>query len=103
MIYEQRTYQIHPGKAPDFLELYEEEGLEIATRHAILAGCWVSDSGALNTITFLWAYQDHGHRSTQRAKLDADPAWRDFVPKILPLMAHQECILLKPATFSPLV
>lgn len=103
MIYEQRTYQTHPGKAPDFLQLYEEEGLKIITRHALLAGCWVNDSGALDLVTFLWAYKDHGHRSDQNAKLDADPDWRAFVPKVLPLVAHRECVVLKPAVFSPLI
>jgi len=102
MIYEQRTYRITPGKAPEFLKLYEAEGLHIISQYAKLAGCWVSDSGVLNAVTFLWAYEDYGHRSAQRAKLGADSEWQGFVPKILPYLVHQESIFLQPAAFSPL-
>lgn len=103
MIYEQQTYRTLPGRAPDFLQLYEEEGLRIITRHATLAGCWISDSGAMDTVTFLWAFKDHGHRGDQHAKLAVDPDWTDFLPKVLPLVAHREVTLLQPAEFSPLI
>ena len=102
MIYEQRTYQISAGKAPEFLKLYEAEGLHIITKYAGLRGCWISESGTLNAVVFLWAYENFGHRSEQRAKLGADPEWQAFVPKILPYLVHQESVFLNPAAFSPL-
>jgi hypothetical protein len=34
MIYEQRTYQVHAGKAADFLKTCEANGLGIITRCA---------------------------------------------------------------------
>lgn len=102
MIFEQRTYQIQAGKAPEFLKLYEAEGLAIITRYAGLKGCWVKESGVLNSVVFLWAYDDFGHRTAQRAKLGADPAWQAFVPKILPYLVHQESVFLNPVGFSPL-
>lgn len=102
MIYEQRTYRITAGKAPEFLRIYEAEGLEIITRYATLIGCWITDSGPLNSVEFIWAYDDYGHRSAQRAKLGADLAWQAFVPKILPYLDYQESIFLTPAAFSPL-
>lgn len=102
MIFEQRTYQIQPGKAPEFLKFYETHGLPIISRYAALKGCWVKESGVLNSVVFLWAYDSFGHRSEQRAKLGADATWQAFVPTMLPYLVHQESIFLTPAAFSPL-
>jgi len=102
MIYEHRTYRVSAGKAPEFLKLYESEGLHIITRYAHLTGCWATESGTLNSVVFLWAYEDLGHRTEQRAKLAADPEWQAFVPRILPYLEHQESYFLNPAAFSPL-
>ncbi len=102
MIYEKRTYRITAGKAAEFLKVYEAEGLGIITRYAKLTGCWVADSGPLNSVVFLWAYDDYGHRTAQRARLAADPDWQVFIPKILPYLEYQESLFLLPAAFSPL-
>jgi hypothetical protein len=102
MIYEHRTYRVSAGKAAEFLRLYEGDGLHIITRYAKLAGCWTTESGTLNSIIFLWAYNDLGHRTEQRAKLGADTEWQAFVPKILPYLEYQESFFLTPAPFSPL-
>lgn len=102
MILEMRTYQVHPGKAPEFLKVYERHGLSIITRYANLVGCWNKDSGTLNAIVFLWAYDDYGHRQAQRAKLAADVEWQAFVPTILPYLVHQESVFLSPVAFSPI-
>jgi hypothetical protein len=63
MIYEMRTYEVPPGKAPEFLKFYEQHGLAIISRYAKLAGCWTKESGTLNSVVFLWGYEDFGHRS----------------------------------------
>jgi hypothetical protein len=102
MIYEHRTYRVQPGTAPEFLKIYEESCLGIITRYAKLVGCWVTDAGTLNSVVFVWAYDDYGHRTTQRAKLGADPEWQAAVRAILPFLAHQESMFLVPAPFSPL-
>ena len=102
MICEQRTYRVQPGQAAAFLAFYEKNGLGIITRYARLLGCWTADSGTLNSVVFLWAYDDYGHRSAQRAKLASDPEWQAFIPTMLPFLVHQESIFLAPASFSPL-
>jgi hypothetical protein len=102
MIFEQRTYQVQPGKAAEFLKLYESEGLPLISRYARLKGCWVKESGVLNSVVFLWSYDDFGHRTAQRAKLGADTEWLAFVPKMLPYLVHQESVFLTPAPFSPM-
>jgi len=102
MIYELRTYQVQAGKAPEFLKIYEANGLGIITKYAKLIGTWNKESGVINSIVFLWSYESFGHRSEQRAKLGANKEWQAFVPTILPFLVHQESIFLNPASFSPL-
>ena len=67
MIYEMRTYQVQPGKAGEFLKLYQEQGLHLISRYAKLIGCWTQESGVLNSVVFLWAYDDLGHRAALSA------------------------------------
>jgi hypothetical protein len=102
MIYEMRTYEVPPGKAPEFLKFYEQNGLAIISRYAKLAGCWTKESGTLNSVVFLWGYEDFGHRSSQRSKLSQDKEWQAFIPKLLPWLVRQESVFLAPATYSPL-
>ena len=102
MILEMRTYQVHPGKAPEFLKIYQANGLHIITRYAKLVGCWTKESGTLNSIVFLWGYDDFGHRSAQRAQMAQDTQWQAFVPTILPYLVHQESVFLNPVSFSPI-
>jgi len=102
MIYEMRTYQVQPGKAGEFLRIYQDKGLHIITRYARLIGCWTKESGVLNSVVFVWAYEDMGHRTAQRAKMAQDAEWNAFVPSILPYLVHQESVFLNPVAFSPL-
>jgi hypothetical protein len=101
MICEMRTYRVQPGRAPEFLKFYQANGLDIISRYAKLIGCWATESGTLNSVVFIWAYDDYAHRSTQRAKLAEDPQWQKFVPTMLPYLVHQESVFLAPAPFSP--
>ncbi len=102
MILEMRTYQIQAGKAGEFLKIYQDNGLHIITRYAKLQGCWTKESGTLNSVVFLWSYDDYGHRSGQRVKLGQDAQWQAFVPTILPYLVHQESVFLSPVAFSPI-
>lgn len=102
MLIEMRTYQTPAGKTGEFLTIYQDHGLSIITRYARLVGCWTKESGTLNSVVFLWGYDDHGHRAAQRALLAKDPAWQAFVPSILPFLVHQESVFMNPAAFSPI-
>lgn len=102
MIFEKRTYRMHPGKVGEFLRVYEATGVGIITKYATLVGCWQSESGTLNEVIFIWAYNDYGHRQSQRARLAADQEWQAFVPTILPYLAQQESQFMLAAGFSPL-
>jgi hypothetical protein len=102
MIYEMRTYQVQPGRAAEFLKMYQEQGLPLITRYARLIGCWTKESGVLNSVVFVWGYDDFAHRTAQRGKLGQDREWAAFVPSMLPYLVHQESVFLTPAAFSPI-
>ena len=102
MIVEKRTYTFHPGKVPEFLALYEAEGLALHTKYLPLLGYFVSDIGTLNQVVTLWGYQSMAERDDLRAKLYADPAWIAFGPKTTPFIQTMETIILKPTSFSPI-
>lgn len=101
MIVEMRTYQVHAGQAAEFLKIYQANGLSIISSYARLMGCYTTESGTLNAIVFMWAYDDFAHRSAQRARLAQDPAWQNFVPSILPFLVKQDSVFLSPTAFSP--
>jgi hypothetical protein len=82
--------------------MYEKEALPIISRYAKLIGCWSTESGVLNSVVFIWAYDDFAQRAARRADLSRDAEWQLFVPKMLPCIVHQESVFLTPASFSPL-
>ena len=102
MIIEQRTYTLHPGKVPEYMRLYEAEGLK-AQEHILgnLVGWYSVDFGPQNQIIHMWAYDSYEERERRRAELGTSVAWQAFLPKILPLILRQENKTLMPAPWSP--
>ncbi|WP_420413940.1 NIPSNAP family protein [Roseibium sp.] len=102
MIVEQRTYTLNIGAVPEYLKLYEEEGLAI--QRPILGrmvGYFSTDIGQLHQIIHMWAYKDLAERSERRAKLTADPRWKEYAVKTRKFQISQENKILIPAPFSP--
>lgn len=100
MLVEQRTYTTHPGKVRDYLALYEAEGLPIQRRIlGRMVGYYRSEVGPLNQVVHLWAYVDLNEREQRRAALLADPAFKAYVQKMMPLLVSQESRILVPAPF----
>ena len=70
MIVEERTYQLHLGKVPEYLRLYGEEGRAI--QEPILGHMvgWFTPttSATLNQIVHLWGYEDFADRARRRAR-----------------------------------
>jgi hypothetical protein len=103
MIVEMRTYTLKPGQAGAYLKLYEAEGLATQTRIlGRLLGYYSSETGDVNQVIHLWAYEDFAERQKRRAALFADLDWLAYIPKIVPLLVSQESKILNPAKFSPL-
>jgi hypothetical protein len=100
MFVEERIYTLYPGKLPEYLKLYTEEGMAIQTRYLpAMVGYYTSEIGTLNLLIHMWGYEDLKQRSELRAKMQADPAWQAYVKKIQPLIQHQESRILNPTPF----
>jgi hypothetical protein len=102
VIVEERIYTLHIGKVPEYMRLYEDEGLAIQTRILPrLVGYFSTEFGPLNQVVHLWAYDSLEERAQKRAELGADEGWKAYLAKIRPLIVSQENKLLVPAPFSP--
>ncbi len=103
MIVEERIYTLEVGKTPEYLRLYEEEGLAIQLPIlGNLIGYFSSEIGDLNLIIHMWGYESFEERSRRRAILIADEGWKTYVAKVRPWILRQENRILIPAPFSPI-
>jgi hypothetical protein len=103
VIVEKRTYTLHPGKASEYLRIYQETGGCDVQRRILgnLVGWFTTEIGNVNQIVHMWAYTDLNDRAKRRAELAADPTWQKYLPQIRPLVISQESCILVPAPFSP--
>lgn len=100
MYVEERMYTLQVGKAPEYLKIYEAEGMAVQLRHIPhLVGYYMNEVGPQNLIVHLWAYDDLNQRDRCRAALFADPAWQAYLPKVRALMLSQETRIMKCAPF----
>jgi NIPSNAP len=96
-----REYTLQAGKVPEYLKLYESEGLAIQ-REVLghLVGYYATEVGpAVNQVVHLWAYESFEDREARRRRLAADPGWQSYVHKIRPMLVAQCNRLMKPAPF----
>ena len=104
MFHELRVYDLVPGRAQDYLEIFRTEGVPHVTRHLPMAGYWLTDTGALNRIYHLWIYASLEERAAARVGLGGDRDWtQGFVPKGFPLIVRQENMLMCCEQSSPLL
>lgn len=104
MIVEMRTYTVTPGRAAEFVNLYETQALELQKKYlGELLGFYVTEIGPLNQVVHLWRYESLADRETRRAKLETDPAWAKYrvASRELDVLTQQESKILKPTSFSP--
>jgi hypothetical protein len=103
VIVEERIYTLEVGKTPEFLRLYELEGLAIQTRIlGNMIGYFSSEIGDLNLVVHMWGYESFEERTRRRAELMADPGWQAYVAKVRPFVLEQKNRILIPAPFSPI-
>ena len=102
MIVEERSYHVYTGKLPELVRLYAEEGTHVQQEHlGNLIGAFTVDVGDVSTIVHLWGYESYAERERRRALLQADQRWKDFLPKIQPLIHTQRTRMLLPTSYSP--
>ena len=102
MIYDLRTYDLGIGKLPSYLRLFQTTGLEILSRYAVPVGYWFAETGPLNKICHLWAYETQAVRAQRRQALYEDADWlSDFLPFALPHLRRQSSRMLTLRKGSP--
>ena len=100
MYVEERMYQLHPGKVPEYFHHYETHGMPVQLRHQPhMLGYYTPEIGPQNMVVHMWAYDDLNQRDACRAAMQADPAWQAYTAKIRPLIISQETRMMKPAPF----
>lgn len=103
MIVEERIYTLHPGKVPEMVRLYGEEGLPLQQRHlGKFIGYFTTESGNLNQVVFMWGFDSLDDRAARRGRMAQDPEWQRYLQKVVPLLVTQENRILNPAPFSPI-
>jgi len=103
LIVEERTYHVFTGKLPEVVKLYAEEGTAIQQEHlGHLIGAYTVDVGDVSSIVHLWGYDSYAERERRRGLLQADQRWKDFLPKLQPLIHTQRNRILLPTSFSPI-
>ena len=91
MLIEQRTYTLEPGTLPRFLAAYESLGFEAHRDiYERLVGYFVSETGTLNQIVHMWAFDSFEDRSARRQRLQGDARWREYLQKVQGLVVQQE-------------
>ena len=102
-IFEERIYEIQPGRLREYLERYERDGLPVHERHlGPLVAYFTSEIGVLNLVIQIRRYASFEDRARRRAALEADPAWAAYRAANSPLQVRQENRLLNATHFSPL-
>ena len=98
MYVEQRTYSLVPGGPAQYFKAYNGRPREIQC--AILGkliGVYQSESGELNQVIFLWAFESLDERVRRRRELMADPEFAEFRKATRALLVKQESRMLSVA------
>ncbi len=100
MYIEERMYQLHPGKVPEYFRHYESHGMRVQMKHLPhMLGYYQTEIGPQNLVVHLWAYESLDQRATCRDALFADPEWQAYRPKIQPLIMRMDTRIMKCAPF----
>jgi hypothetical protein len=102
MLVEQRIYTLHPGKAAEWIKIYEAEGMQHQVpAQGRMIGYFTTEFGGLNQVIHMWGYASVEDRLARRGALFANAAWNAFLAKVRPFLITMENKLLIPAPWSP--
>lgn len=97
MIYEFRTYTLHPRSMGEFMKRWEPM-LPKRLEHSRLAALWTTEIGPLNQVIHVWEYKDAKERAETRERVMKLGIWP---PKTTDLIADMQSEILIPQPFSP--
>ena len=97
MIYEFRTYTLHPRTQPEFLEHF---GAALPKREQFskLAAMWTSEIGPLNQVIHVWGYDNVAERTRIRAEAVKAGIWPPATSEFIQDMTSQ---IFEPLPYSP--
>ena len=105
MLVDHRTYRFRPGTLPAHLDIYEKHGFAAQTRHLGQPVAYMfAESGELNTLVHVWAYEDAADRARRRAAMQADGEWQAYLKMSgeKGYLIEQRTSLMIPAGFAPI-
>jgi NIPSNAP len=100
-----RTYRVKPGTAAAQMEIYEKYGFATQRKYCGEPIAYLSaESGDLNTLVHLWAFESAADRAERRAAMVKDPAWPVYTQKNVETgyIVDQRTSLMVPAKFAPI-
>lgn len=97
MIYEVRTYDLHPHTQAEFEKRFGE-AYEKRKTYSPLAAFWHTEIGPLNQIIHVWPYKDLAERDRIRTAVVKDGVWP---PKTGEFIAAQRTDIMLPFPISP--
>jgi hypothetical protein len=103
VLIDHRTYTVKPGCMQAHLDIYEQYGLATQTKHLGQPLAYMfAESGELNTIVHIWAYENAADREKRRAAMQADPEWHVYLKKNREAgyLVSQVTKLMTPAKFA---
>src|SRR6266851_4514389 len=101
MLYEVRTYTLHPGTVAEFEERFAKR-LPLREKHSKLWAFWHTEFGPLNQVIHVYPYEDLGQRTSVRAAMAQDTALAQL-PGGGDLIAAMESEIMNPAPFMRLL
>jgi hypothetical protein len=104
VIVEERNYVLVPGGVPRYLDQWHRIGRTPQVRHlGEPLGVYTVEIGELNTLVYLWQYDDFTDRAKRRQSLAEDPDFAAFRGKVRDVLISQASRILLPAarTGSP--
>jgi hypothetical protein len=105
VLVDHRYYRIKPGMVAAHLDLYEQTGFKAQSRYLGQPFAYLyTESGEVNTLVHMWAYDDAADRARKRAAMAADPEWKNYVRLLAEsgYLVSQQNNLMLPASFAPI-
>jgi hypothetical protein len=98
MIFELRTYTLHPNTLPKYIEHVAKVGRPVrGDDYGKCWGYWTSEFGMLNQAWHLWSYASLDERTELRARLAQNTRWTtEYSPVTRPLTQRQDIRFLNP-------
>jgi hypothetical protein len=105
VLIDHRHYRVKPGTLQPQLDMYEKYGFGPQARHLGQPLAYLyTESGEINSIIHLWAYEDAADRARKRAGMASDPEWHEYLRRNAEAgyLVDQRTNLMLPAKFAPL-